>query len=286
MIDKNNDSNDPRFIGMDNRIHIDEKWFYLSKKSEKYYLLKEERDPERTCKSKNFLTKVMFLAAVARPRFDEAGNVLFSGKIGIFPFITKEPAKRSSSNRPAGTLVTKPMTSVGRDTVRSFLINKVVPAIIEKWPDDVHNTTLFIQQDNARTHINPNDEEFRLAMNRLGVDIQLYNQPPNSPDMNVLDLGFFNAIQALQQKEATRTVEELISAVERAFEAYSPIRSNHVFLSLQLCMIEVMKTRGSIGYKIPHINKVGLERNGRLPFQMPCDAKLIEDINEWLNSEP
>ena len=86
------------------------------------------------------------------------------------------------------------MTYIGRDTVRLYVINKVVPSIIEKWPNDDYNTTLFIQLDNARTHINPNDEEFRLAMLRLGVNIQLFNHPSNSPNMNVLDLGFFNAI--------------------------------------------------------------------------------------------
>lgn len=36
-------------------------------------------------------TKVMFVAAVARPRFDVNGNEEFSGKIGIFPFTIKEP---------------------------------------------------------------------------------------------------------------------------------------------------------------------------------------------------
>ena len=60
------------------------------------------------------------LAVVARPRFDVEGNVIFSGKIGIYPFVTKEPAKRSSVNRVAGMLETKAMTSVKRDTIRSF----------------------------------------------------------------------------------------------------------------------------------------------------------------------
>ena len=30
----------------------------------------------------------MFLVALARPRFDAQGNELFSGKIGVFPFVT------------------------------------------------------------------------------------------------------------------------------------------------------------------------------------------------------
>ncbi|KAJ0034614.1 hypothetical protein Pint_26432 [Pistacia integerrima] len=53
---------------MENIIHVDEKWFYMTKQSEKYYLLPDEDEPLRTCKSKTFITKVMFLAAVTRPR--------------------------------------------------------------------------------------------------------------------------------------------------------------------------------------------------------------------------
>ncbi|XP_047259362.1 uncharacterized protein LOC124891805 [Capsicum annuum] len=67
-------------------------WFFLSKKVERYYLLpgEHEPDPYRSYKSKNFIPKVMFMAAVARPRFDENGIELFSGKIGIFSFVVKE----------------------------------------------------------------------------------------------------------------------------------------------------------------------------------------------------
>ena len=132
MLEPTSVPHDPRFIDMENIIHIDEKWFNITKKCEKYYLLPEERDPVRSCKSKNFLLKIMFLAAVARPRFDSEGNETFSGKIGIFPFVTKEPAKRSSANRVAGTLETKPINSVGRETCRSFLINKVPPGYCKK----------------------------------------------------------------------------------------------------------------------------------------------------------
>jgi hypothetical protein len=36
----------------------------------------------------------MFLAVVTRPRFDENGQYIFYGKLGIFPFVKVEPAKR------------------------------------------------------------------------------------------------------------------------------------------------------------------------------------------------
>ena len=69
-MEDNSIPHDSIFKNMNNIIHIDEKWFYMSKKSNKYYLLPEEEESYRTCESKNFITKVMFLAAKTHPRFD------------------------------------------------------------------------------------------------------------------------------------------------------------------------------------------------------------------------
>jgi len=57
-----------KFDDMNDVIHVDEKWFYLTKVKRKYYLGNDEPNPHRTLRSKHFITKVMFLIAVARPR--------------------------------------------------------------------------------------------------------------------------------------------------------------------------------------------------------------------------
>lgn len=64
-------------------------------------------EPQRTCKIKRFITKIIFLTAVARPRFDYSRNRFFDGKIGIWPFAVQEEAHRTSKNRTKGTQVTK-----------------------------------------------------------------------------------------------------------------------------------------------------------------------------------
>lgn len=46
------------FEDMYNYIHIDEKWFYLTKAKKSYYLCLDEEAPYRSCKSKRFITKV------------------------------------------------------------------------------------------------------------------------------------------------------------------------------------------------------------------------------------
>uniref|UniRef100_A0A8I7B746 Uncharacterized protein n=1 Tax=Hordeum vulgare subsp. vulgare TaxID=112509 RepID=A0A8I7B746_HORVV len=66
----------------------------MTKMNRNYYLLPEEDDPDRTVRNKNCIGKVIFLTVVARPRFDTEGNVTFSGKIGVWPFVQEIPAAR------------------------------------------------------------------------------------------------------------------------------------------------------------------------------------------------
>lgn len=75
-----------------------------------------------------------------------------------------------------------------------FVIEKVLPAIRAKWPREdasKESKPIFIQQDNARPHIDPSDPIFCEAAAQDGFNIQLICQPPNSPDFNVLDLEVF-----------------------------------------------------------------------------------------------
>ncbi|KAF0770093.1 hypothetical protein AaE_002626, partial [Aphanomyces astaci] len=121
------------FSDMMDYVHVDEKWFFATTVKRTYYLAPGEEPPHRTCKSKKFITKVMFLSAVARPRWDSAKGELFDGKLGTWHFTTKVPAARGSRNRPAGTLVTSPV-SVTRSVYKAMLLDHVIPAIKRKWP--------------------------------------------------------------------------------------------------------------------------------------------------------
>ncbi|GAA0151904.1 hypothetical protein LIER_10521 [Lithospermum erythrorhizon] len=215
---------------------------------------------------------------------DRDGNEIFSGKIGIFPFIKREAAQRRSCNRDAGTMEIKSITSVTREIIRSVLINEVIPSIKLKWPPSCVGEIIYIQQDNARTHVDPMDQDFRAAALSSGFDIRLVCQPPNSPDLNILDLGFFNAIQSLQRKSCAKKFEELVLVVQQAFADYPPRKVNLVFLTLKLCMKEIIKIGGSNRYKIPHIGKGRLERIGCLPQQISVEPTLVESVVNFLSA--
>lgn len=163
------------------------------------------------------------------------------------------------------------------------MCGKVVPAIQNMWPDEDIGKTFLIQQDNARTHVLPNDEAFLQVVSETDLDIQLMQQPANSPDMNVLDLGFFRSIQSLTDCRVPTTIKELIQNVEEEFNNYDANKLARVFITLQSCMLEVMKEQGGNGYKIQHLNKDRMQREGNLSASLDCDAELYENTLALLN---
>jgi hypothetical protein len=195
--------------------------------------------------------------------------------------VRQEPAKRDSKYRDKGTLITKSI-NVTREVSRSYLITKVLPAIVAKWPREARGETIWIQQDNARTHIDPNDETFCHAVRQTGLDIRIFNQPPNSPDLNILDLGFFASLQSKTYLTTSKNMDELIQNVQREFSNYDESKIRNVFLTLQGCMIEVMKKGGGNGCKIPHMNKDGLEAAGMLPNSLSVDRDLYHAVLQQL----
>ena len=100
FVDKNDISN---FKHMEDLIHIDEKWFYLTKDGQCFIIAADEAEPYRHVQHKLFLTKIMFLCALASLRYNTNKNTWFDGNIGIWPIRKWEPAKRSSKKRTKGT---------------------------------------------------------------------------------------------------------------------------------------------------------------------------------------
>ncbi|KAL6535084.1 hypothetical protein OROMI_026458 [Orobanche minor] len=272
----------PKFSAMYNIVHIDEKWFFMSQETQMFYSFPWESDPYRSCQSKRFISKVMFLAGIATPHVKADGEVLWDGKIAIFPFTEDVPAQRSSKNRERGTIETKAINSITQPIIISKLIEELLPAIIAKWPVGACKD-IWIQQDNARPHTSPNDPHFIHAATKDGFNIQLINQPAQSPDLNVLDLGFFRAIQSIQYKSFPKTVTALVKAVTDAYSIFEPKCINYTWLQLQYCMVEILQVKGGNNYKNPHHGKKRLERLGLLPNQVEVPQQLLDASLEFLH---
>ncbi|KAL8151263.1 hypothetical protein V2J09_021071 [Rumex salicifolius] len=164
-----------------------------------YYLHLNEDDPVCSCQSKNFTRKVEFLAAIARLRFNEEGNEIFSRKIG--------------------TLETRPITSVKKETILAFLLKKVIPVIHAKCQAEDLGRIIFIQKDNARTSFDHTMRSFKWPLHKMG---SILDCVVNLLTLRTyLDLVFFSAIQSLQHKDGRR-------AHLRCLE-YETELINHVF---------------------------------------------------------
>jgi hypothetical protein len=79
-------------------------------------------------------------------------------------------------------------------------------------------------------------------------------------------------------------MDELIANVINEYENYNPVLLNRVFLTLQGCMIEVIKDDGGNRYKIPHMNKERLEAQGMLPKSLSCDREIVQKAIELLSN--
>lgn len=263
---------------MEDEVHVDEKWFFLTRVNESYLLLDCEDDPQRSVGHKSHIDKIMFLAATAKPRWDPHKKEMWDGKIGIWPFARREPAKRNSIHRAKGTLEWKSF-KVDREAYRNMLVNNVLPAIVEKWPQGTKRGLIRIQQDNAPLHIKADDALFLAAVATSGLNVQMYNQPPNSPDTNINDLAFFRSIQTLQHKiGAGSNKDSLVESVYAAFNEYPWWKLRNAFLTLQCCLNSIIECNGGNDYKIVHMSKEKLEREGLLP----TNIIVTDEAESWI----
>ena len=110
------------------------------------------------------------------------------------------------------------------------------------------------------------------------MDIQISNQPSQSPDLNVLDLGYFNSIQSLQQRIRCETVDDLIEAVEKSFVDLDRKNLRNIFVMWQLVMLKVIEVEGDNTYKMPRKTLHSLEDDGLVKTTVVVSDEMVERI--------
>jgi hypothetical protein len=165
-----------------------------------------------------------------------------------------------------------------------------MPTIKHVWPRDHQvNCRIGIQHDNAPIHFDQDTPEWieyvNESMNNGRWDFFIKQQPPNSPDLNILDLGLFRAIQFLQtQQSPSKTMPQLISNVQKTWDEYDPKVLNRIWLSHGHVMNEIVRNDGNNEYDLPHFSKEKEEREGRLEtvVQLDFDAETaLEDYQMY-----
>ena len=160
----------------------------------------------------------------------------------------------------------------------------MIPSIVEVFPRDT--STITIQLNGASAH-NVSDYMYVCwAITESNLPIKLEKQPPQSLDLNVLDLRYFTSIQGLQNRKDCEDVKDLVTTVKESFEQLEVSKLTNVWLTLQLVMLVILRVGGDNTYNLPHINKIKLEREGKLSTEVLVseeDMSIINDNNIGIN---
>ena len=170
--------------------------------------------------------------------------------------------------------------TVTEDVYEDLIISKLLPAVMVKWPRrDKLSRKIYIQQDGAKNHISEDDKVFKEALVEKGINGKLHMQAANSPNVNLLEFGFFRAIQSFNNT-APKNEEELIQAVSMAYESYPWNKINHTWVTLHCCFNQIIMHNGDNDYNIDHISEEKLECIGQLPDVMD----VVEDVAQLFNT--
>ncbi|GMF59677.1 unnamed protein product [Phytophthora fragariaefolia] len=257
-------------------VHVDEKWFNMYKASSRYYLTADESLPYRTCPNKRYIGKVMFLAAIARPRYDFTTKIYFDRKIGIWPIVERTKAKKTSKNRVAGTPITKNI-NMSRKIYVQMLKDKV-------FRQSVKNGQVCYIFDYFSPHVEEDHGEVIAAGQERGWKIKMACQPPRSPMCNILDLGIFNCIQSTQYRQPTNQIDGLIDAVQTAFNSIKYQTIEKCFLTLQKVMDCIIIDEGGNNFKLPRVGEL-ISGHGEFPTSLTTTSTVVENGYKALTSQ-
>lgn len=137
---------------------------------------------------------------------------------------------------------------------------------------------VYIQHDGARPHdCKGNDVHFKEEGKKDGWNIIVITQPAQSPDTNILDLGFFNALKrrAAHLKFRARNIDDLIEKISQAYNEYDPVALDHTWAHLFACYNEILRVDGGNIYKAPHIGARKRHKNS------PSSVSTVVDVENY-----
>jgi hypothetical protein len=104
--------------------------------------------------------------------------------------------------------------------------------------------------------------------------------------LNVLDLGYSSAIQALQQRQQQRTVDNLITVVDKSYQDLPSDTLGKIFGTLQKVMELVILNDSSNNFKLPHLGKDRLLNRDMVLDTLPVCEELVEKLQATGNQAP
>ncbi|ETV89957.1 hypothetical protein H310_15202 [Aphanomyces invadans] len=154
---------------------------------------------------------------------------------------------------------------------RDYVFTRVIPAIKEFPSTHKH---VILQQKNATRHGAITDK-LLAHVSFDGWHFVLRREPPNSLDLNVLDLVLFSSIQALQYTPVSRMIDDVAQATFVTFDQQEVEKLQNVFLTYQDVMKLVLEHHEDNQFRLPRMGMDALRRAGTLMANASCPAALV-----------
>ena len=128
-----------------------------------------------------------------------------------------------------------------------------------------------------KKHICEDDKVFSNTLMEQNINAKLYRQVAHSPDVNLLELEFFRAIQSFNNT-VPKNEEEWIQAVSMTYDSCPWKKIHQTWLTLQCCFNQILRHSGDNDYNVEHVSKEKLECTGQLPDVLD----VVEDVEQIL----
>ena len=243
-----------------NWVDVDEKWFYTMALRLLLKLPPGVATPKRYIRHKSHVPKTQFLCALRRPRYNDEGECISTGKVGCFRVTKTRPAQRNKHVGPnAGRKVGDPIVEDATLDAAKYvemMTKQIFPAIRKAYKGEEKVT---VQHDGAPGHTGKKTPELLAEAGRKRKRgepvIEIVQQPAQSPDFNICDLAFFRALSVAVRKRR-RTVMSgpkrfdiptLVEDVMQAFEEYPHEQLEKMWQHKSYVMGAVLTTKPKVG---------------------------------------
>ena len=257
-------------------IDIDEKWFYVVRVKGWVWILPDYMDEKQLkrlpVQSKRYITKVMFLTAVARPIFAQDGTCIFNGKVGNWRVAELRRYAQQYHGKfvhhEAGDPYMKDV-NLDAECYCKILRAKLLPRIRELrrtvWDPFFRNRDyeVRVQHDGAPGHRADGIEAY-LESIFAAVNVRFIRQPAKSPCCNLLDMCVFNVLAARVAQCDYDSKEELIAAVKEAWLSLNPTTLSKCWASKCITMRRFIDNNGR-EIDAAHVGLTSAFREGGLP---------------------
>ena len=245
------------------------------------------RPPKKATKSRRYTPKIMLSVALSRPEKKD-GKGFYGGKIALIRCTKDVVAQRSSKNHKRGSIY-KQDASLNSKMFQKQLTRTIFPSIktdesllqkSERFAKQLKLTDPFyslpqgckwadlsVQTENAPPHCKKSKRLYPMIKKAggrnvvggvyFGPKVRLQFQPRDSPDLNILDLGFFANFwtkihKILKTKDNVPTVDDVWDAAKVAWDNITPVDIEVLFRTLKSRMKQVIECNGRNDMTIPH----------------------------------